>query len=496
MFLYARMFVAMLFGIYTSRIVLEALGETDFGIYNVVGGVIIILNFLNAALVASTQRYINMSLGERSSGYTKDVFRAAIKIHHVLSLIIALLAETIGLWFMNTVLTIPEDRMFAANVIYQFSIVTVFLSINTSPLQAMVISQEKMGYYAILSMVSTFAKFLFAYYLLVTMQDKLIVYGGTLCLVGLIDYLLYRIICSRNFEVCKGNLAVKDKSIYKSMLSFSSWALIGSLASCLSNQGINILLNIFFGPVINAARGLAMTFNNYVYSFVANFTIAVNPQIVKTYASNEYEPMYDLLLKSIKFSVFLFAFLAFPVLFEAKFILGLWLKEVPQYTVVFCQIIVLESFVSCAERPMATACNAIGCVKQVNLSVGILYILSFVVTWGLLLVTSNAIIPFIVHFITIIIGVICFLFFIGKYIHVNKILFVKKVVIKAIVTLLPPALILAAIHYKMEEGWRRVITTCITSFFIITISIYYIGFDKTERGKIFLIIKQKIVSKL
>lgn len=496
MFLYARMFVTMLFGIYTSRIVLEALGETNFGIYNVVGGIVIILNFLNATLVASTQRYINMSLGERSASYTKDVFSAAIKIHHVLSLIIVLLAETIGFWFMNTVLTIPEDRVFAANVIYQFSIVTVFLSINTSPLQAMVISQEKMGYYAILSMVSTFAKFLFAYYLLVTMQDRLIVYGGTLCLVGLIDYLLYRIICSRNIEVCRGKLAVKDKSIYKSMLSFSSWALIGSLAGSLSNQGINILLNIFFGPAVNAARGLAMTFNNYVYSFVANFTIAVNPQIVKTYASNEYESMYDLLLKSIKFSVFLFAFLAFPVLFEAKFILGLWLKEVPEYTTAFCQIIVLESFVSCAERPMATACNAIGCVKQVNLSVGVLYMLSFVVSWGLLLMTSNALIPFIVHFVTILIGVICFLLFIGKYIHINKIFFVKKVVIKSIVTLLPPALILAAIHYNMEEGWRRAITTCIASFSIITISIYYIGFDKTERSKIISMIKQKIVLKL
>ena len=168
----------------------------------------------------------------------------------------------------------------------------------------------------------------------------------------------------------------------------------------------------------------------------------------------------------------------------------------PEYTTAFCQIIVLESFVSCAERPMATACNAIGCVKQVNLSVGVLYMLSFVVSWGLLLMTSNALIPYIVHFVTILIGVICFLLFIGKYIHINKIFFVKKVVIKSIVTLLPPALILAAIHYNMEEGWRRAITTCIASFSIITISIYYIGFDKTERSKIISMIKQKIVSKL
>ena len=188
------------------------------------------------------------------------------------------------------------------------------------------------------------------------------------------------------------------------------------------------------------------------------------------------------------------AFLAIPLILETPILLKVWLKEVPEYTTAFCQIIVLESFVSCAERPMATACNAIGCVKQVNLSVGVLYMLSFVVSWGLLLMTSNALIPFIVHFVTILIGVICFLLFIGKYIHINKIFFVKKVVIKSIVTLLPPALILAAIHYNMEEGWRRAITTCIAC--IITISIYYIGFDKTERSKIISMIKQKIVSKL
>ena len=184
------------------------------------------------------------------------------------------------------------------------------------------------------------------------------------------------------------------------------------------------------------------------------------------------------------------------MLFEAKFILGLWLKEVPEYTTAFCQIIVLESFVSCAERPMATACNAIGCVKQVNLSVGVLYMLSIVVSWGIIahdFQCSNSIYRPLCYYTY---WCNMFLLFIGKYIHINKIFFVKKVVIKSIVTLLPPALILAAIHYNMEEGWRRAITTCIASFSIITISIYYIGFDKTERSKIISMIKQKIVSKL
>lgn len=496
MFLYARMLITMLLGVYISRIVLEALGETDFGIYNVVGGVVFMLNFLNATLVASTQRYINMSLGEKSETYTKDVFSAAIKIHLVLSVVIVLLAETIGLYFLNTVLTIPADRMFAANVIYQFSILTIVFSINTSPLQAMVISQERMDSYAILSIIDVAAKFGFSYYVLITHLDRLIMYGGTLCITGGLLFLLYHYICKRQFEVCRGKLYVSDKSIYKSMLNFSSWALIGSLAGSLTNQGVNVLLNIFSGPAVNAARGLAMTFNNYVYAFVANFTMAVTPQIVKTYASKEYDSMYDLLLKSIKFSVFLFSFFAFPVIFEAEFILSIWLKEVPAYTVIFCQIVVMESFVSCAERPMATACNAIGCVKQVNLSVGILYLISFLISWILLYIEPNVIIPFIVHFIAITIGMICFLYYIGKYIHVNKKLFFTKVVFRVFITLIAPVIFLIFVNHSMNSGLFRFLITGIVSTLSVCLSIFYIGINKEDRIKLVSTIKNKIKRKV
>lgn len=482
-YLYMRMFVSMLLSVYTSRIVLEALGETDFGIYNVVGGIVVLFNFLNATLVASTQRYINMALGEQSERYVKNVFSAAIKIHFVLSIIIALLSETIGLYLLNTALTIPEGRMFAANVIYQLSILTLIFSINTSPLQAMVISQEKMGSYAILSIVETVMKFGSAYYLLVTLSDRLIVYGVTLCLIGMVVFTSYWIVCRFKFPICRGRIVVEDKTIYKSMLTFSSWALIGSLAGSLSNQGINIILNMFFGPVVNAARGLAMTFNNYVYSFVNNFTVAATPQIIKTYASKEYDTMYDLLLKSIKFSLFLYAFLAIPVIFECHFVLDIWLKEVPRHTVVFCQIILIQSFISCAERPMATACNAIGCVKQVNLSVGILFMSTFLLSWGLLYCFENVLIPFIVYLIADGIGVVCFLYFIGKYLGVKRFLFFRDVVARAIVTFVPSAIVVYFIHFQINEGWIRLIVTCCVSTMTLALSIYTIGMEKSERYK-------------
>ena len=492
LYLYARMLVSMLLGVYTSRLVLEALGETDFGIYNVVGGVVVFLNFLNATLVASTQRFINISLGEMRTNRIRDTYNAAIKIHFILSVIIVILAESIGIWVVNSLLTIPADRMFAANVVFQFAILSVFFSINMAPCQAMVVAKEKMQYYAVYSIFDVIAKFAFALLLSYYNNDKLILYGFSFSVIGLVDYLLYHFTCNRKFIECRGTLKVCDKSIYKSMLSFSGWALIGSLAGVFSNQGTNMLLNVFSGPVVNAARGLAMTFNGYVYSFVTNFTIAFTPQLIQNYAANKHEEMYSLLLNSIKYSVFLFALFALPVLFETDFILNIWLKEVPAYTVVFCQIVICESFVSCAERPMATVCNAIGCVKQVNLSVGIIYIIAFGISWLVLALTHNVIWPFVIHAIAITAGVFLFLYFIGRNVLVDKIRFFKTVVCKSVATLLIPVVLLFIVHGAMCDGWIRFLSIGATSTLSVLTCIYFIGINAEERYKIQSIIKNKI----
>lgn len=489
------MFISMLLGIYTSRLVLQALGETDYGIYTVVGGVVLMLNFLNATLVASTNRFIIMSLGNKSENNSNfhNTFLTSTRIHLRLSIIIILIAESIGLWFINTALNIPSDRMFAANIIYQFSIATIFITINISPLQAVIIAYEKMNIFAIISIIDVILKFVTSFYLLYTSWNRLIIYATSILVINCILYILYYLICKKKFNVhsrkFKGN---KDPLIFKSMIKFSGWTIIGSLAGSLSNQGINILLNIFSGPTVNAARGLAMTFNNYVYSFVNNFTMAANPQIIKTYSSKEYNIMCELIVKSIKFSIFLFSYLALPALYETQFILNLWLKDVPSYTQIFCQIIVLESFISCAERPLSTACNAIGCVKEVNLTIGLLYIGSFIISFLILLVTPNVIIPFIIHFITIGIGVISFLFFINKYIPFNYLYFIREIILKSIYTLIPTIITLTIIHNSINEGWIRIILTCISSTIFLTISIYKIGLNNQEKNSLIRIIKQKL----
>lgn len=491
-YLYARMLVSMLLGVYTSRLVLEALGATDFGIYNVVGGIVIFLNFLNATLVASTQRFLNISLGENVRDHIRDTYNASVKIHFALSVIIVIVAESVGVWVVNSLLNRPQSRMFAANMIFQFSVLSVFFSINMAPCQAIIIAKEKMKYYAMYSIFDVIAKFIFALALLSYSDDKLIFYGLSFSLIGIVDYLLYRITCKRQFEICRGSNKVKDKTIYKSMLSFSGWALIGSLAGVLSNQGTNMLLNVFSGPVVNAARGLAMTFNGYVYSFVTNFTIAFTPQLIQNYAAKRNEEMYSLLLNSIKYSIFLFSFFALPVLFETKFILGVWLKDVPTYTDIFCQIIICESFISCAERPMATVCNAIGCVKQVNLSVGVIYLVAFVLSWIVLSQTKNVIWPFVIHAIAIVIGVILFLYYIGVNVLVDKFRFFKVVVFRSLFTLIIPILLLVLVRKSMDDGWLRFFAIGAVSTSSILFSIYTIGINSNERKNFQLIIKQKL----
>lgn len=492
MYLYARMFVAMVLGVYTSRLVLEALGECDYGIYNVVAGISVLLNFLNGTLVASTQRFLNMSLGQKSDEHTKNIFGASVRIHTVLSLVVLIAAESIGLWMVNNVLTIPSTRIVAANIIYQTSILVVISSILQSPFQAMILAQERMKFYSVISIIDIIAKFIFALYLQYAMFDNLIVYGVSMAFIGLIVLLLYNRICIRMFDECKGKFQITDKTIYGKMLGFSGWAMIGSIAGISLNQGINILLNVFSGPAVNAARALSMTLNNYVYSFVNNFTVAFSPQLIKLYASKEYNELSDLLVKSIKYSILLFSVFALPVLFETDFILGIWLKEVPAYTNIFCQLVILCSFISCAERPMATVCNAIGCVKQVNLTVGIIYLLSFLLSWLLLFTTGNVIYPFIVHIFTILLGVVIFLYYIHKYVKINKLSFFLSGICRPLIVLTIPLIILYVITQTMNDGWMRFIIVGFVSTFTICLCVLYIGLHADERQRLLTIINRKL----
>ena len=353
--------------LYTSRVVLATLGAEDYGTYNVVGGVVVLFTFLNTSMIGTIQRFLNYSIGEDDNKKTKSVFSVSINCQLIISLIVLLLSETLGLWFLNTYLNIPTERMYAANWIYQFSILTICIQIFYAPFNAAIISCERMSIYAYISIFDVLARLGIAFILINASNcDKLILYGALLCLVSLLVGLIYIHYCLRNFSFCHYTRH-NDKTIFRSMVSFSGWSILGGVSNLGATQGINMVLNIFFGVAVNAAMGVANQVLNALEQFVNNFSIAFNPQIVKSYAAGDKDYCNSLLFRSAKICYFLMFTISAPVIICCSDILGIWLEVVPEYSVLFCQIILMHALSNSINTPMWTAVRANGNIKKYNI---------------------------------------------------------------------------------------------------------------------------------
>lgn len=367
--LYFRMLFIMMISLYTSREVLKILGVEDFGIYNVVAGIVLMLGFLNNAMTAAVQRYTSFELGRGETSKLHMVFCMSVTIHIVLSCIVFLLAETIGLYILLEYLQIPSERMFAAIVVYHCALFSFVVNILQVPYMACIISHEKMGVYAIGTIADSCAK-LFGIILLSYIQgDKLIYYGIILLIVSLFVSFYYRLYCISNFAECKF-VRIWDKTLFREMFSYSSWSLFGGMASVVPLQGVNILLNMFFGPAINAARAIAYQVNTAVSSLYSSFTQAVNPQIVKQYSAGNIEYMHQLIFRSCKFTFLLVLLLACPILLETRMILQFWLGTVPEYAVSFCRLVLITTMIDSISMPLVPAVNATGKIRNYQIIVG------------------------------------------------------------------------------------------------------------------------------
>ena len=335
--LYFRMLFMMLVSLYTSRVVLATLGVEDFGIYNVVGGVITMFSFFNGAMSSSTQRYITFELGRGDFDQLQKVFQTSVNIHLLVALLILFLGETIGLWFFYEKMVIPASRMTAAFWVYQFSIITMMVMIVSVPYNAAIIAHEKMSIFAYISILEVLLKLGIVYLLYLTRSDKLIMYAALLCATQLLIRIVYGHYCSCHFKEVRYYWGW-DLKLFKEMLYFGGWNLWGGFATVLFSQGINILLNMFFGPFVNAARGIAVQVQGAVTQFSTNFQTALNPQITKSYALGDFTYMHSLIFRSSKFTFLLLAVISFPILLETEMILQLWLNMVPAYTVVFVRL--------------------------------------------------------------------------------------------------------------------------------------------------------------
>jgi O-antigen/teichoic acid export membrane protein len=338
--LYFRMLFMMLIGLYTSRINLQSLGVEDFGIYNVVGGIVVMFSIINGSITASISRFLTFEIGTGNMEKLKKVFSTSVTIQIGISLLILLLAETIGLWFLNHKMVIPDSRMPAAHWVYQFSIITFILNLISMPYNACIVAHEKMSAFAWITIYDAIAKLLIAWLTFIAPMDKLIFFSGFIVLIAFTQRMIYTSYCLHNFEECHYKFTI-DKELLKHMSGFAGWNFIGASSAILRDTGGNIIINLFCGPAVNAARAIANRINTAVLGFANSFMTAINPQITKSYASGEYEKMMGAIYKGAKFSFFLLLLLGLPVIMESEYIIHLWLGQVPEHTVLFVQLTIL-----------------------------------------------------------------------------------------------------------------------------------------------------------
>ncbi|WP_302443038.1 lipopolysaccharide biosynthesis protein [Paraprevotella xylaniphila] len=479
--LYFRMLLMIGINLYTSRVILQVLGVEDFGINNVVGGVITMLGFLTGSLAGASSRYITYDLGKGDMEIMKKTFGNILSIHLLLAGLVVVIGETIGLWFMTTQLQIPETRETAAFWVYQFSIISFVLSVISVPYNASIIAHEKMSAFAYISIVDAVLKLLIVYLLLVIPYDKLIVYAALFCCIQIFDRIVYSIYCRKHFEETRSKLSF-DKKLFKEIFTFAGWTMNGSLAVIGYTQGINVLLNIFFGPAVNAARGIAVQVQNVTRQFCTNFQMALNPQLTKSYATGDYAHMHRLLKVSSKFSFYLMLLISLPLMLEAPLILKWWLGAVPEHTVNFLRLILCTGILFALSNPIITAVHATGKLKKFQLIEGSM--LLSIVPVAYLLLRFFRIPPehvFLVHILV----EIC-----TQYVRIRIVLplivmplreyiadVIKPVLKVGILALIIPMLV----YCNMNVNIASFLVVCLITACWILLVIYFIGCTKNEQ---------------
>lgn len=480
-FLYIRTFVSMLISLYTSRKILEALGISDYGILNVVGGVISMLTFLNGSMSVATQRYLTVELGKKNGGDYNRIFNMAVLIHIGLAALVLIAAETVGLWFVNTYLNIPAERMSAANWVYQASVLSTILGILQTPYHASIVSHEHMHVYAYVGLGESFGKLFLVLLLVVYPYDRLVFWGFIMFFFQFLMAIIYREYCIRQFSECELHLKW-DSSIFNSMLKFTGWNMFGTIACILKDQGVNILMNIFGGPIANAARGVSGQISGAVQGLTSGFQSAVNPQLTKRYAANDKEATCRLLCESSKISYFLLFIITLPVMMEADFILKLWLVEVPPMTALFTRIILIESLFNTLSGPMITSLMATGNIKWYQIVVGLSLLLIVPVAYLFLKLGYPIETALIISVLFIVLGVMLRIIFCKKQIGLSLRLYGFTVVLPIIIVTVLSVALPVFIHYRLPAGWERLVISTVISCTIVAVLIYTIGLTPVERN--------------
>ena len=477
-----RMLCGMFVSLYTSRVVLAVLGVEDYGIYNVVGGFVAMFSLISNSLSASTGRFLTFELGKGDMHRLKQVFATSLTIHALLSFAILILAETIGIWFLNEKMTIPAERLYAANWVFQASVFAFMMGLFSVPYNASIVSHEKMSVFAYLGILDIALRLFIVLFIAYSpwLFDKLIVYGLLLVGVSLIIQLSNMLYCSRHFQECKLQFTFHS-DYWKEMSSFAGWNFIGCTAGLLKDQGVNLLLNLFMGPIVNAARGIALSVNTAVGGFVGSFMVALNPQITKSYAVGDYSYMMSLVERGSRFSFYILFMLTLPILFETELILTLWLNDFPPHTVNFVRLMLLLSLSDILSNTLITLQSATGKIRNYQIAVGGVLMLNFPVSY---LCLKMDCLPESVFVVALFVSVLCLmlrLLFLRRMVQLSVKQYLYNVCLNVLSVSLIAAFIPALAYFQMEEGWERFLSTIFFCIVCSSLSIYFVGCSFSER---------------
>lgn len=480
--LYVRMLFTMAVSLFTSRVILNTLGVEDYGINNVVGGIVTMFSVLSGSLSSSISRFITFELGKGNIERLKTIFSTGVNIQLGMSVLIIIIAEAVGIWFLNTKMNIPTDRMVAANWVFQCAILTFVLNLLSVPYNAAIIAHEKMSAFAYISVVEVTLKLIIVYMLMISPFDRLETYAVLLLLVGAVIRFIYGYYCKRHFEECTYHF-VFDKPVLKEMTGFAGWNFLGNGAYMLNTQGVNILMNLYFGVAVNAARGIATQVDAALKQFVNNFTTAVNPQITKSYAQGDLDYMHKLVCRSAKFSAFLMMFFAVPIILETNTILTIWLKTVPDYAVIFLQWIIISSFMDTVlANSLVTSIFATGKIKRYQIIVTTVGCLVFPLSWIAFKLGFEPQVGYILYFIIYTILLFVRLYLLKDMVKLPVMMYIREVLYKLAPIIVVGFAIPGILILTMDAGWLRLILVCLLSVLVTAASEYFIGLSNKEKN--------------
>jgi O-antigen/teichoic acid export membrane protein len=482
----------MLVSLYTVRVVLETLGVEDYGIYNVVAGVVTMFGFLSSSMASASQRYFSFEIGRGDFDRLKKTFSLSFEIYVLIAIVVLILAETIGLWFVSHKLVLPLERKSAALLIYQFSIISFLFTILTIPYMAAIISHEDMNIYAYVSIVEAILKLGIVFLLQIILWDRLKLYGILLCVVTSINTAIYRIICRTKYQECKLSLHW-DKGLFKEFVSYTGWNLFSVLADMFKRQGVSVLLNQLINPVVVASRSIAYSVNGAVSSFFSQFNTALRPSIVKYYAVGEHEKMLSFVFFSTKVSFYLMYLFTLPLVLEMNIFLTLWLKSPPEYAVIFTRLMLIDILVDAINYPICAAAQATGRIKVYQLVSSTIFVLNFPLSWVMLMTGAPVYSIFIIAICLTSVALIARLLVLKSLIALPMLKFFREVLAPLSIIAVLSAVLPTIVSMMMSESFVRLCLVTVVSILSLCCCVYFIGLNTMERKKVRSLVVNRVL---